>query len=265
MTGTCTNCGQTFEQKPRQVRRCCSKKCASTRMGAVQTKKAMRVCVGCGVTFKKTTSASKGMYCSRRCAFAHYKEWRVFRAKKVIASVEKQATERACLECGAMFSATVARKVICGPQCATKRYVRIRAGRKHILPKTLICKHCNTSFQLVYGNKRRTYCSDVCASRHERQVSGGSNVQRAKKAGVARVYGISWQKVCARDGWRCQLCGCATPKRLRGTYKPNAPEIDHIVPMGAGGGHTWDNVQCSCRQCNSNKGAKPLGQQRLIA
>lgn len=74
---------------------------------------------------------------------------------------------------------------------------------------------------------------------------------------------VTAPRVFARDGWRCQLCGTRTPKRLRGTYAPNAPELDHIVPIVAGGGHTWDNVQCSCRACNGKKGAKTLGQMRL--
>jgi rubrerythrin len=58
-----------------------------------------------------------------------------------------------------------------------------------------------------------------------------------------------------KAGWKCQICGVDTPRRLRGTYEPNAPELDHIVPLAKGGGHTWANVQCSCRRCNGAKGA----------
>lgn len=58
-----------------------------------------------------------------------------------------------------------------------------------------------------------------------------------------------------RDGWRCQMCGVDTPKRLRGTIKPTAPELDHITPLGRGGKHTMTNAQCACRTCNITKGA----------
>lgn len=72
-------------------------------------------------------------------------------------------------------------------------------------------------------------------------------------------------KVFARDGWRCQLCGVRTPKRLLGRQVPRAPELDHIVPMNAvsRGPHTYSNTQLACRACNVKKGARPLGQLRI--
>lgn len=72
-------------------------------------------------------------------------------------------------------------------------------------------------------------------------------------------------EVFDRDGWCCHLCGCKTPKRLRGTYEDNAPELDHLEPLATGGEHSRRNTACSCRKCNNMKGAKPLGQLRLIA
>jgi hypothetical protein len=42
-----------------------------------------------------------------------------------------------------------------------------------------------------------------------------------------------------------------------------APELDHIIPLASGGAHVWDNVQCTCRKCNGEKGAEVLGQLRL--
>jgi 5-methylcytosine-specific restriction endonuclease McrA len=50
---------------------------------------------------------------------------------------------------------------------------------------------------------------------------------------------------------------------LRGTHADRAPELDHILPLAAGGDHTFDNVACACRKCNQAKGALPLGQIRL--
>ena len=65
--------------------------------------------------------------------------------------------------------------------------------------------------------------------------------------------------VFERDGWRCQICGCDTPRELRGDRRaPNAPQLDHIIPMSKGGGHTWDNVQCACARCNNQKHARIL-------
>lgn len=34
--------------------------------------------------------------------------------------------------------------------------------------------------------------------------------------------------------------------------------IDHIVPLDAGGGSSWNNLTASCASCNLSKGVKPL-------
>lgn len=50
-----------------------------------------------------------------------------------------------------------------------------------------------------------------------------------------------------RDTKRCPLCGVAltdTP------YLPNSKELDHIVPLNAGGTHTIGNVRIICREGN---------------
>src|SRR5690606_14803487 len=59
--------------------------------------------------------------------------------------------------------------------------------------------------------------------------------------------------VFERDGWRCQICGKDTPQSRRGTNYSNAPELDHRIPISKGGPHTYDNVQCACRECNGRK------------
>jgi 5-methylcytosine-specific restriction endonuclease McrA len=60
-------------------------------------------------------------------------------------------------------------------------------------------------------------------------------------------------EVFMRDQWHCQICGKPTPEKNRGTHYPNAPELDHRIPMSLGGGHLYSNVQCVCRRCNLAK------------
>lgn len=62
--------------------------------------------------------------------------------------------------------------------------------------------------------------------------------------------------VLEADGWVCQICGIPTPREKRGTQEPDAPTIDHIVPLSAGGAHSYANVQCACLRCNTRKGAR---------
>lgn len=118
------------------------------------------------------------------------------------------------------------------------------------------------------GRKRKT-CSATCSKARKKQLQpryrarwrrqnkrndeGGSHRRRARRAQVA-YEPVNRLKVFERDGWRCQICGVLTPRRLLGKLKPRSPELDHRVPMALGGGHLWANVQCACRQCNASKG-----------
>jgi 5-methylcytosine-specific restriction endonuclease McrA len=80
-----------------------------------------------------------------------------------------------------------------------------------------------------------------------------------------KVENVDPIQVFIRDGWKCQLCGVHTPRRYRGTCKPTAPELDHIVTLADGGEHSYRNTQCACRSCNNKKGSNSSGQMRLIA
>ena len=44
---------------------------------------------------------------------------------------------------------------------------------------------------------------------------------------------------------------------------PHSATLDHIVPLAAGGAHSYANVQCAHFICNSVKGAGGIGQLRL--
>jgi 5-methylcytosine-specific restriction endonuclease McrA len=67
-----------------------------------------------------------------------------------------------------------------------------------------------------------------------------------------------------RDGWRCQLCGKRTD-RTKVHPHPDAPVLDHIVPLSVGGPHEPSNVQCAHSRCNGLKGARAANDQlRLI-
>ena len=60
-------------------------------------------------------------------------------------------------------------------------------------------------------------------------------------------------EILERDGWVCQLCGIATPRELRGSIHPHAPEVDHIIPRSRDGSDEPENLRCLCRACNQDK------------
>lgn len=198
---------------------------------------------------RRVAQRDAARFCSRKCAAL----MRSALKPKVQRCPRKAAITRACLICGK----ETRNRVTCSNAC---RYVRVSQalrGKKYQLRVySSTCAECGSVFTVTrrVKNPRCLKCVRRSTRKHE---------SRARHAGVVYVSGIKPAEVFARDGWRCQLCRCRTPKRLRGTTQPNAPELDHILPIGAGGGHTWDNVQCACRKCNSLKSAKPLGQLRM--
>jgi len=159
---------------------------------------------------------------------------------------------------------------------AMARAIR-RLSRDRTPPPEHVCADCGEVHKP--GPKRpRTVCAACLDSRAKARViaSRSSPIGKARRrAGRSKAKAVRRARmkinaecidpyqVFARDKWRCQLCGVSTPRRLRGTYGDDAPELDHVIPLALGGSHTWANVQCACRSCNLLKGAKPLGQMGI--
>ena len=61
--------------------------------------------------------------------------------------------------------------------------------------------------------------------------------------------------IFARDKFTCQYCG----------VKPHRSQLnlDHVVPRSLGGKTSWENVVCSCVDCNRRKGGRTPEQARL--
>lgn len=61
--------------------------------------------------------------------------------------------------------------------------------------------------------------------------------------------------IFARDKFTCQYCG----------EKPHRSKLnlDHVIPRSLGGRTTWENVVCSCVECNRRKGGRTPTQARL--
>ncbi len=54
--------------------------------------------------------------------------------------------------------------------------------------------------------------------------------------------------IFARDDFTCQYCGARRPR--------SELNLDHVVPRALGGKSTWENVVCSCLECNRRKGGR---------
>lgn len=160
-----------------------------------------------------------------------------------------------CAECGAMFVATNPAQKFCARKCANRANNRI-AQERRVDRSPRVCRFCGAMFTPTYGDLRSIYCSNECRLRHAYRAKSGSTHRRRARQYGRQYESISKWVVFERDGWKCQICGRDTPRELSGAREPRSPELDHIVPLAAGGDHVIGNVQCACLACNRAKGAK---------
>lgn len=266
MQKTCTVCGKEYETR-QSTGKYCGRKCKASAVYHKAIACHIYTCEQCGKEFHPKAK-DRTRFCSRECSFASMAVNKAARdevkaleapARRAALIEERKNRQRVCRHCGKMFN-PVRTAVCCSDGCykadANKKTFEVNKASKEI--KARACKGCGNVFTPEYGNKRRSFCSDVCSSRYadrvqRKKLGGNEHRHRARHHGV-EYEPVNVLKVFARDSWTCQICGCKTPERLRGKNKPRSPELDHRVPMSKGGGHTYSNVQCACRSCNGAKG-----------
>lgn len=217
-------------------------------------------CRGCGVVFwRKLGKRNKGLYHSRQCAFAHHAAGGNRRKPKP-KQLKPPTPLRTCAVCGTEH---VTRSQTCSPECKVE-LSRRKSKAYYLKSRTAkterACLECGKFFTPEYGSKRRTFCKLQCQRRATRRIAKAIRKARKRKVIAERFDPL---EILRRDKHRCQLCGVATPARLRGKMVPNAPEVDHIIPLALGGCHSYENTQCLCRKCNHNKRNTTRGQLRL--
>lgn len=262
----CGWCGHVMGLKPSVAKgqTYCSRSCAlrarakreGKNVGGVQS----IICRGCGSQAHRKVRKHKdsGEFCSREC----------YTALKIRLSGEKAALRRIAVNWAVPIRRTPSRVQV---EIAALR--RIAAWAPGRTPTVRPCGKCGAR-AIGLGNYSRMCraCAAHTKTLLRRKAKSSESYKAGKRASKARrravERGVTAEridpiKVFDRDGWKCHLCGVGTPRRLRGTYKDRAPELDHVVPLAAGGAHTWGNVKCACRKCNADKADKPLGQLGL--
>jgi 5-methylcytosine-specific restriction endonuclease McrA len=66
---------------------------------------------------------------------------------------------------------------------------------------------------------------------------------------------FSRYNIFARDKSTCQYCGHR--------FSRSELNLDHVIPRSQGGTSTWENVVCSCHECNRKKGGRTPGEARM--
>lgn len=270
----CERCGASFI--PRHGKRFCSDACQradyADRTRGDKDKRLQsapeHVCEHCGVLFRRRRGKKNAArFCSRECGFAAKSNLSArqrlpesAKAMKVSFSVKRCK----CANCGQRFIGIKLSDRYCSEVCSAeyrrRKYVARNDNGRDRSPRP--CFGCGSIFEPLYGDRRRMFCSPACVKLTDGYRARKKAAKLKRRGAVVEI--VNPIEVFNRDGWRCQLCGVRTPKKLRGTYDDRAPELDHIIPISKGGEHSYVNTQCACRRCNGLKGDVPMGQMRLV-
>lgn len=204
-------------------------------------------CVDCSVEFSAVPNRGRPRIRCTACSPT--------RTARPGAYATDRARVAACDRCAKEFTATHGGAKYCSVGC------RVAAGNQMAQVRrrdrtSRNCKQCGEAFAPTYGDRRNVFCSDRCIkSAHNERTSGSTHIRRARRFGC-EIESVDVFTVFERDAWSCYLCGCDTPRALRGTSDDQAPELEHVVPLAKRGAHAYANVRCSCRSCNRRKGTK---------
>lgn len=146
-------------------------------------------------------------------------------------------------------------------------YCSVRCSPRMLPQRTYHCEGCGIEFRPRRGSRRAgRFHSRACyflsigaQPAAENELNRALNDYGRKKAAIYEP--IDRRRVFERDGWKCQICGRPLD-RTRKAPHPRSPTIDHIIPLGVGGSHTYDNVQAAHFRCNSKR--QHIGPAQMI-
>lgn len=233
----CALCEGSFVGK--SASRFCSKDCKSRAgsSGRPAASRQEKLCESCAKPFH--TYKKKVIYCSDAC-----ESW-----DKNLPCTDD------CYWCGKGFVKKLKTQKYCSYGCQMAKnkivdHLKRRFAWGFLEEKK--CVECGLGFT-PQKRASQKFCSFSC----QRRVSDRKHrAARREALGESLCELVDPFDIFERDGWHCQICGTRTPKKLRGTFHKNAPELDHIVPVTGGGAHNEPNLQTLCKQCNIHKGNK---------
>lgn len=253
----CKGCGVEYQGHP--ASQYCSRACWPSQQNADGTKRRLSYVYRCAVCGKIYAPKRKerSTTCSRECGFAWLGIKKSAQADGL--RVKHQVERGRCLQCGKPFAKVSPLQDRCSDDCRRLHARSAWAAKTH---KARDCRVCGQRF--VPADRRQgpyATCSEHCRLKLEDQSKRVSrSARKAREKGAKVIDLVDPIQVLMRDRWSCRRCGIKTPRRLRGSFHPHAPEVDHIVPLAKGGEHSYANTQCLCRSCNIRK-SDTLGDQ----
>ena len=168
---------------------------------------------------------------------------------------------------------TKARKAVEAEQVKKRKEEReVARLMKPVNAKTsgyVTCRLCHKT-AWVEHHAQKKYCSTRCAVKAYAKTERYKAIRRESKRNrehIKRSRGIGEKitipELMKKHKGRCVHCKtiCVKPE---GYNWDNEANIDHILPIAAGGLHIWSNVQLLCRRCNIAKRDKVLPGTQLM-
>lgn len=235
----------------------CSGKCRK-RNKYTPKPKVEKPCAQCGCAFSGTLSAA---YCSPKCKNAKVHARRVERGYYARPDVKarqasyQQKKYRADVGAGKASGSRLAAWAAAGadgmadlPDVA---HCAIAGCEKDIFALV----RCRSHYHSYMRDQGKPWAEEYFAPGNDGRI-------RAKKYGVP-FERFSKVDVFDRDGYVCGICDDPVDKSLK-YPDPMSVSLDHVVPLSRGGGHLFENSQCSHLICNIRKGAR-VGESRVLA
>jgi hypothetical protein len=249
----CETCGRQYTPH-RKDQRHCTTACHNNRTTRIGPSY-WALCARCTKTFlrlrRDAARYPDASYCSRSCALRRSSTTALVGPvpRRVVAAgpscpvvarpQPRLFTARSC-RCGGSVTAEGQRVP---PTCGCAPKPMLIAG---------YCRECGEAF-VTTG--RHQYCCNAHAKRNQRRKDKQQRSKRIKTG--AQRERIDLPTLAMRDGWRCHLCKRKVTRRNW--------SHDHLIPLSAGGSHTYANVALAHVRCNSIRQAGGEVQLRLAA
>jgi len=161
-----------------------------------------------------------------------------------------------CAWCSEPFLLRSSRSRFCSVTCENREYAHRERGGPG--PEGRPCLLCD---RLGWWRRYCTSCAEIASIEAARL--GKRRAKRARRARerAAPSDGYTLAEVAIEDDYICGLCGDWVDMNLEVPH-PEAPTIDHIVPLVRGGTDYRENLQLAHFLCNSRKGDRTADPHR---